>query len=57
MKKVGRNLLFVRDGVRYSSAADAGVAIRHNMPGSDDGLDFQAICSPEGTHVREVALD
>jgi hypothetical protein len=24
---------------------DAGVAIRHYIPISDDGLDFQAICS------------
>jgi hypothetical protein len=23
---------------------EAGVAIRHYIPGSDDGLDFQAIC-------------
>jgi hypothetical protein len=32
---------------------EAGVAIRHHIPGSDDGLDFQAICRLEKEPTSE----
>jgi hypothetical protein len=42
----------------FGREVDAGVAIRHYIPESDDGLDFQAIfIHAEGTRVRTVTLD
>jgi hypothetical protein len=49
----GRDSIFAvfgRNGCRF--------AIRHYIPGSDGGLDFQAMCSlTGGTHVRKITMD
>ena len=41
---------------RSSGRSNAGVAIRHHMPGNNDGLDFQAICGPQKEPTSEKSL-